>query len=237
MSWGLGLGLAALLLALLAAVLFGLQWQRLQRSNATLLAAQLSGTQQLLSDTRRNLQLLQAADAAAAASAAAPTNEAGTDAGNPVQSTSIIELVPFGETPLAGARLERVSGLLSRLNAEDFRGVVQIRSIPGRFCMVTGPNGTPALAADATLYSKCEGVGNPRDDNGSAGQRQSVGFANMISLARESARGKYEIQINAGSPDEVLTPYPPISDTLAAGEWNHVAAENNRVEVHWQAAH
>jgi CheY-like chemotaxis protein len=234
MSWGLGL--AAVLAALLLAVLFGLQWER-QRTNSTLLAVQLSSAQQLLSDTRQNLQALQAADAAAAASAAAPTNEAGTDAGNPNQNTSIIELVPFGETPLAGARLERVSGLLSRLNAEDFRGVVQIRSIPGRFCTVTGPSGTPALAADAALYSKCEQIGNARDDNASAGQRQSVSFANMIATARESARGKYEIQISAGNPDEVLTPYPPVSDTLSAGEWNHVAAENNRVEVHWQATH
>ncbi len=111
--------------------------------------------------------------------------------------------MPFGETPLAGARLERVSGLLSRLNAEDFRGVVQIRSIPGRFCTVTGINGTPVLASDLLLYSKCEQIGNPRDDNGSASQRQSVAFANMVSTARQSSGGKIDVQISAGNPEEV----------------------------------
>ena len=69
---------------------------------------------------------------------------------------SMLEPVPFGETPLAGARLEVISGLLSRLNAQGFHGVVQIRSIPGRFCTVTGPGGTPVLAGDALLYSRCE---------------------------------------------------------------------------------
>jgi hypothetical protein len=96
--------------------------------------------------------------------------------------------VPFGETPLAGARLERVSGLLTRLTAAGFHGVVQIRSIPGRFCTVTGPAGTPVLASEALLYSKCEQVGNPRDDNASESQRESVAFANMMSTARAERR-------------------------------------------------
>jgi hypothetical protein len=34
-----------------------------------------------------------------------------------------------------------------------------------------------------------------------------------------------------------VTPYPPISDGLTAGEWNRVGLANNRVEVHWQARH
>ena len=115
--------------------------------------------------------------------------------------------------------------------------MVQIRSIPGRFCTVTGPGGTPVLAGDALLYSRCESVGNPRDDNASASQRQSVAFANMVSTARQNAGGKIDVQISAGNSDEIVTPYPPVSDTLTAGEWNRVAAANNRVDVHWQPAH
>ena len=57
----------------------------------------------------------------------------------------------------------------------------------------------------------------------------------MIAAARQSANGKLDVEIGAGGADETVTPYPPVSDGLTAGEWNRVAAANNRVEVHWQA--
>ena len=59
----------------------------------------------------------------------------------------------------------------------------------------------------------------------------------MVATARQSAGGRIDVQISAGSSDETVTPYPPVSDTLTAGEWNRVASANNRVEVHWQPAH
>jgi CheY-like chemotaxis protein len=231
-DWRLWLAVAALV----AAFLFGLQWSK-QRGDSDALATQLAKSQQQLADTQQSLLALQTADAAAVAAAAAPVNDAAAEPADSARASSIIEPVPFGETPLAGARLERVSGLLTRLTAQGFHGVVQIRSIPGRFCTATGANGTPVLASDVTLFSKCDQVGNPRDDNGSASQRQSVAFANMLSTARQNSGGKIDVQVSAGSSDEVVTPYPAVSDTLTAGEWNHVAAANNRVEVHWQPTH
>ena len=220
--------------ALVAAFLFGLQWSK-QRGGAEALSTQLARTQQQLADTQQNLLSLQAADAAAAASVPAPETGSPAEPADGAHGSSLAETVPFGETPLAGARLERVSGLLTRLTGAGFHGVVQIRSIPGRFCIVTGPAGTPVLASEALLYSKCEQVGNPRDDNASESQRESVAFANMISTARQNAGGKIDVQISAGNPEEVIASYPALSDTLTAGEWNRAAAANNRVEVHWQA--
>src|ERR1700733_6238086 len=221
--------------ALVAAFLFGLQWSR-QRGASEALATQLTTTQQQLSEAQQNLLALQAADAAAVAAEPEAGSQTGTEPGEAARGTSLLEPVPFGETPLAGARLERISGLLTRLGGLGFHGVVQIRSIPGRFCTVTGSSGTPILPYESLPYAKCEQVGNGRDDNGSASQRQSVAFANMISTARQNAAGKIDVQISAGSPDDVVAAYPAISDTLTAGEWNRAAAANNRVEVHWQPA-
>jgi hypothetical protein len=182
---------------------------------------------------------LQAADAAADAGAGPAAAEAAPPPApaDAVRPSALIEPVPYGETPLAGARLERVSTLLNRLTTQGFHGVVQIRSIPGRFCTLTGSSGTPVLAADSLPASKCDQTGSPRDDNGSASQRQSVAFANMVSTARQNSGGKIDVQISAGNSDEVATAYPALSDTLTAGEWNRVAAANNRVEVHWQPTH
>jgi CheY-like chemotaxis protein len=230
-DWRLWLGVAGLA----AAFLFALQWSKL-RGDSDALGAQLAKTQQQLSEMQQSLVSLQTADAAASAQVVAHGTETPSEAAAG-HASSMIEAVAFGETPLAGARLERVSGLLTRLGTQGFHGVVQIRSIPGRFCMVTGPGGTLVLAGEAMLYSKCEQIGNPRDDSASASQRQSVAFANMVSTARQNAGGKIDVQVTAGSADEVVSPYPNVSDTLTAGEWNHAALANNRVEVHWQPTH
>jgi len=235
-DWRMWLAVAGLT----AAFLFGLQWSK-QRGESLTLATQLATTQQQLAESQQTLLSVQAADASAEASAGAPGNDAAPPPPPPpadaVRGSALVEPVPYGETPLAGARLERVSTLLNRLGTQGFHGVVLIRSIPGRFCTVTGSSGTPVLAADAMLASKCEQIGNPRDDNGSASQRQSVAFANMISTARQNSGGKIDVQISAGNSDEVVTAYPAVNDTLTAGEWNRVAAANNRVEVHWQPTH
>jgi len=64
-----------------------------------------------------------------------------------------------------------------------------------------------------------------------------VAFANMVSTVQQNSGGKIDVQISAGSPEEVVVPYPAVAETLTAGDWNHVAAANNRVEVHWQSTH
>ena len=99
-----------------------------------------------------------------------------------------------------GARLERIQALLSRLNAQGFHGVVQIRSIPGRFCMVTAPSGNPVLAerracpTPSAIRSAIRARTTARPASA-----QSVAFANMIATARENAGGKMDIQISAGN--------------------------------------
>ena len=103
--------------------------------------------------------------------------------------------------------------------------------------MINNPSGQPTLAPDSTPVPKCDQIGNPREDNGSAAQRESVAFANMLSTAQRNSGGRIEVQLTAGTADETITPYPPVSDSLQAGEWNRVASANNRVELHWQASH
>ncbi len=228
-------GLGALAVAALCASGVMLwQWSA-KRDAVAALTAELGRAQQQAADAELSMRALQAADAAAAASAAAPA----TEAANERNSTALIEPVPFGETPLAGARLDRLSTLLARLNSEGFRGTVDIKLVPGRFCLVPGQGGAMTLASDATLYGKCELVGNPREADDFAGStlNQSVAFANLLATSRSKSAGKMQIQVSAGTADDVVTPYPPLSELLTAGEWNHVAAANNRVEVHWQASH
>ena len=90
---------------------------------------------------------------------------------------------------------------------QGFRGVVQIRSIPGRYCMVSGPGGAMTLASDELPYTKCEQVGNPRrlllarhehlegrcPFDAAACERHFEGFGNVEVITR------YEGADNAGA--------------------------------------
>jgi CheY-like chemotaxis protein len=141
----------------------------------------------------------------------------------------LVEPVPYGESPLAGARIDAVQNVLARLVTAGFRGTVEIRSIPGRFCL-QGTGDTVMLPAPDLSFSKCDQIGNPVDSGGVA-NRESVAFANMLSAQHTHGRGAFDVQLATGGGDEVAVRYPVASAMLTAGEWNRAAAANNRVEV------
>ena len=149
--------------------------------------------------------------------------------GNGRLAPLLVVPVPFGEAPFGGARIDAVQAALARLVAAGFRGNVELRSLPGRYCL-QGAGDTVALPAGELSYSKCDQIGNPVDATGTA-EHESVAFANMVSAARSRSHGALDVQLSSGSADEVVTPYPPVTAFLTTGEWNRAAATNNRVEV------
>jgi CheY-like chemotaxis protein len=150
-------------------------------------------------------------------------------AGAAAAAPLLVAAVPFGDSPFSGARIDAVQGVLSRLIASGYRGNVEIRSYPGRFCL-QGSGETVSLPPAELSYSKCDQIGNPADNAGVAG-RESVAFANMLSALQSRGRGALAIELTAGSADEAITPYPIVTPFLTTGEWNRAAAANNRIEV------
>jgi CheY-like chemotaxis protein len=133
--------------------------------------------------------------------------------------------VPYGELPLAKVRTQRLQALLERLQAEGFRGKLRVSSFAADFCLTgTAINGYK-LASDELPARRCDLIGNPFDDGLTAAQRQSPEFANAIA----SASGKVRIEVFTEGRKPAVA-YPPHSDSLTAGEWNRIAARNNRVE-------
>jgi CheY-like chemotaxis protein len=143
----------------------------------------------------------------------------------------IIEPVPYGEDLLGGVRLEKVSQLLYRLAAQKYSGVVEIKSFPGRFCLVGDAADGYSLAPDETLFTKCDAVGNPRDGAQLPAQRLSLPFANLLGEIRHSTRGALDVQLTAGDGAANALPYPQVSPDLTAGEWNRAGNANNRIEI------
>ncbi|MGH8217238.1 MAG: response regulator [Steroidobacteraceae bacterium] len=163
---------------------------------------------------------------AATGAAASPVSFHRAAAARPV-----VEVVPYGEAPFSGPRLDSLRQLFDRLSAQGYRGVVEIREFPGRFCLMGNATDGYALAPDDTPYARCDLSGDslPRDETGAP--RISVAFADLAAELRSASHGAIDVQVLAGDDKSTLVAYPPVSDSLTAGEWNRAAGANNRMEI------
>ncbi len=216
--------LTALLGGLPALVLGWMFWQTFQAN------------QSLSGDLARAQAASAAAQATAAAAAVAampdatlPAVEAVPGRGGPPSGPFATEYVPYGETPLDKARLDRLRGLAATLEAQRFKGRIRVEAFVGDFCL-TGNAGEGYSIADTDLPSqKCDLVGNPFEDSLSPAQHQSVDFANFAATLRQRTGGAIVVEVvTAGRRSQIA--YPEQGEKATAGEWNAVAAQNNRVE-------
>jgi CheY-like chemotaxis protein len=167
--------------------------------------------------------------AALAAANSNPVN-ATPGAAGAAAALSRTETVPYGETPFDHSRLDVLRDLLTKLEAQNFRGVVKITSMAGLFCLTGNSADGFAPAAPALPAARCDLTGNPFDESLSDQQRQSLAFANLIAGVRQRTGGAISVTLENAGTSRAGTAYPARTDTLTAGEWNRAAAANNRVE-------
>ncbi|HEY2590602.1 MAG TPA: response regulator [Steroidobacteraceae bacterium] len=169
-------------------------------------------------------------DADANPSEGAPAASGAAFRGAPA-TRPVVEVVPYGEDPFSGPRLDSVRQLFDRLAAQGYRGVVEVREFSGRFCLAGNATDGYALAPDEAAYARCDVIGGslPRDDSGAP--RVSVAFADLAAELRSASHGAIDVQVVSGDDRATLVAYPPISDSLTAGEWNRAAGANNRIEI------
>ena len=144
---------------------------------------------------------------------------------------SLVVTVPYGSDALGGPRLEIVRQLLERLARQGARGRVEIKTFPGRFCLMGNSTDGYSVAPDESPASKCDVLGNPSDEALSPAQRTPLAFANLVGSVRNTSHGALDVQVSPGDVATIATPYPPASTELTAGEWNRAAAANNRIEI------
>jgi len=162
----------------------------------------------------------QALPAGAAPAAAAPATE---------PAPLAIEYVPFGETPFANGRLDRLRAVAAPLEAQRAHARIVVESYVGDFCLTGSPADGFLVAEPSVPFQKCDMVGNPFDDSLAPAQRQSVDFANFVASLRKRTGGAVVVEtVSAGRRNPVE--YPEQAEGSTAGAWNTVAAQNNRVE-------
>ncbi|HKL62349.1 MAG TPA: hypothetical protein VJ883_03210, partial [Woeseiaceae bacterium] len=125
----------------------------------------------------------------------------------------------------------RLEELLDRLDAMGFTGRVRVVSHVGDFCLLeTGGDDDEVAPADLPL-SGCDRLGLSAEEAVARGSRQSVAFANWLGSVPVRYEGRIRMETGTAGNAEPLLPYPPVTDTLRAGEWNRVAAVNQRLRL------
>jgi CheY-like chemotaxis protein len=226
--WPWILGSAAVcLLAGLSTLLWMATREDLAKARAELAALEATDAGLKRSSDRMadSLKDLSAVLASSNASAPGPGAQPGAVAGLPRA-----EPVPYGELPFDRGRLETLRDVLGKLEAQNFRGILKVTSLPGMFCLSGNAADGFVPAAGSLPVSKCDLIGNPFEESLSGQQRQSIAFANLVAGVRQRTSGAITVAVeNAGSP-RPATAYPARTESLTAGEWNRAAAGNNRVE-------
>jgi CheY-like chemotaxis protein len=141
------------------------------------------------------------------------------------------EPVPYGEAPLAGSRLDRLREFLADLKANGFHGTVKVATYIGEFCLTGNGIEGYSVAADEIPLKRCDMVGNPFADSLTTAQRQSLAFANLVSSVRQDSGAAVTVEVeHEGRQPSVPYPVGNQREKLTAGDWNRIAAQNNRVE-------
>jgi hypothetical protein len=216
----------------LAAIVLGtLWWQGSQRETAL---------RNDLADARATVTELSARLVFRDENTAAET--AGAPEGNPPAGAvaPVILKVPFGEAPLAGARIEKLREFAARMIARGGRGTVEVRRYPGRFCLSGNATEGFSMAEAATPYIKCELMADANDAALGNTAPESVAFATALADLRKQGGDTVRLDVAEGRGDTTAVAYPEIGGTPpripTAGEWNAAAEANNRVELRWHPA-
>jgi len=136
----------------------------------------------------------------------------------------------FDELPFDDARIPYVRDLLERLVSLGFRGRVRIESHLGQFCLVQDDSGTYQLAAPDAPIEACTLIGHPLDDSSTVTDRQSVAFAEFLRSSPLVTSSGIAVELVAHDRAHSLAAVTQPTGVARAGEWNEIAARNNRLE-------
>lgn len=142
----------------------------------------------------------------------------------------------FDEIALGERRLQILDELLDHLMNAGFNGTVVVDVHVGDFCMVTDNSGQFDLAPPHYSADYCEQIGFDATESRNLGFRQSIAFANFVVMAEDRSDGQIRFDISSHGNQQPLLTYPPTPAAVTAGDWNAIAAINNRVEVALQPA-
>jgi len=137
----------------------------------------------------------------------------------------------FNEEPFSDRRLAVVYELISRLQSLGFKGKVELHSHMGEFCLAGNESDGYRLAPPDLPVRDCTLFGHPQQQLPSAGEQQSIAFANFLSTSPLVNGSGISIEIIPHQFSDPRLDYPSRDSDITASVWNRIASVNNRVEV------
>lgn len=136
----------------------------------------------------------------------------------------------WNEAPFNDRLAGQLEDLANQLDTLGFRGVITVRSHLGRFCLQSRGNGQPMLPREASPASGCqinELTGNEVEEHGLA---QSMAFSNALASIEARFGNHVRVTLETSGTDDPIKAYPDSLDGVSAGDWNKIAAVNQRLE-------
>ena len=137
---------------------------------------------------------------------------------------------PYGEAPFGGDRVEVVRGLVERLQGVGFTGKIKLEGHSGQYCLVASSAGWRVADATAPIDSfEVKGFFSKQDAR-IASSRQTPEFRALLASPAIAASG-IRVEVDGLGDEGRNAPYPAPEKEPSAGQWNAVAARNNRISV------
>ncbi|MCU7905592.1 MAG: response regulator [Candidatus Thiodiazotropha sp. (ex Epidulcina cf. delphinae)] len=136
----------------------------------------------------------------------------------------------FGQMAFNDQRALWLTELVELLKEAGFRGAIELRANHGNFCLQKSDSGAFSLAEPDLAIGECLFVADQRRGYGWQND-QSVSFANYLNVESDRNGGEVEILLFSSGLNDPMVPYPAPYELKTAGEWNRIAAQNQRVRV------
>ncbi len=138
--------------------------------------------------------------------------------------------VPFYEVPFNEARVDDISWLMLRLTDAGFEGTLQIESHLGAFCLVSDASGIYQLEDADAPFTSCSFIGHPLDGSRLLSDRQTSHFEFFRAASPLLADSGIDLQVVIRDRTDSVPRVPYPDNPQTAGDWNRIAAINNRLE-------
>lgn len=136
----------------------------------------------------------------------------------------------YGELPYNDERALWLSELVDQLKQVGFQGTVELRSHYGNFCLQKTESGELVLARADLDIAQCQFAVEVKGSEVWRNE-QSVSFANYLNVELTRSGGEVEILPFSSGFGDPLIAYPAEYEVKTAGEWNRIAAMNQRIKV------
>jgi CheY-like chemotaxis protein len=136
----------------------------------------------------------------------------------------------FGQIPFDDQRRLMLEQIVRVLQLAGVGAEIELRTHVGEFCRIYADTGKAALPDPTLPIEQCDIIGYEPGEAQALASSQSLDFRLFVEKLNSSG-GPISIKLVPVGVFEPLAPYPADSDIPLAGDWNQIAARNQRVEM------